>query len=598
MWDRAADSVLSFLSTYTIHSSILFAAAWLLTRALGSARLGLQAALWRTALLGALGTAPIQLALGTAPVSVQWQGAEASPAALSSLAARFAAARPAASLPPDATVSEPPRREVGPASLPPLDTAPSDRSAVRWTTALPVLWGAGGLLGLVSFGGSLLALRHRLGARRPVLEGWMAQLVSRLSRRAGFRRVVSLTECSTIRVPIALGVWRPEICLPAWVRSSLGRDEHEGLIAHELAHLVRRDPLWLLVAQTVQRLFFFQPLHILARRRMQELSDLRADDWAVRHTGATDGLVACLVRVAEHVVVPGEAAVVSAAAASPSSLRRRILRLLRRENERIEGSRLAALCLIATLVTSVGVAAPAVTLSAMFEEPPSEKAPVPPSEPRVPKALAPAKPAAPAPAPKPAAAAPAPAPKPAAAPVAPAPASQAAAVPPPAPVPAPSVAQPPAPPVPPRPAKPARTAGTSSEDDSELAGRLAEELARIHDLSTGTREEWEALAREAKRMAEAARPSAEEIAKLKEEAMRAAAGAKLSSDEIATLRAEALREARAARGQARKLAAETHEAQRAREAEIQALREQVRKLAREVERLTRELQRSATSGQK
>src|SRR5512136_2914921 len=72
MWDRVADAAASFLTTYAIHSTILFLAAWLLSRLLGASRLALQAALWRAALLGALATAPLQLALDTAPLRVRW----------------------------------------------------------------------------------------------------------------------------------------------------------------------------------------------------------------------------------------------------------------------------------------------------------------------------------------------------------------------------------------------------------------------------------------------------------------------------------------------------------------------------------------------
>jgi beta-lactamase regulating signal transducer with metallopeptidase domain len=625
MWDRSADAALSLLSTYAIHSTILFAAAWLLTRALGTGRLALQTALWRAALLGALATAPLQLALGTAPVRVRWQrppvgAAPAAPMALAAPRTTDSEADPVRGLT---------RIPGGPATAPTLDVAAAAQPDGRWRTAFAIVWGLGAVFGLASLGSSFLALRRRLGARQPVRHAWMTDLVSELGRRAGFRRPVGLTECTAIRVPIALGVWRPEICLPAWVASGLERSEHEGLIAHELAHLARRDPAWLLVAQAVQRFFFFQPLHIATRRRLQDLSDLRADDWAVRHTGAAEGLVGCLVRVAEHIGGPGETALASAMAAGPSSLRRRILRLVRRESEPTDGGRLAALCLIGTLVASVGVAAPAVTLSALLDDPPSEKTPAPPPAPTPPSPAKPARTAKPAPAPKPALAPPA-APEPATAP-------EVVAAPEPEPALAPGAPPPPSPPKPPRraTARPAplgsqeheaelkaaheaqeqlqaeaeklRAVGrTASEVDrkrlQEVLFRLQElsqirELSRVQELSTLSREELDALVRETRQMAESAKPSAEEIAKLKEEARRAAEGAKLSSEEIAKLRDEARREADAARAEAEKLATVFRdEVQRAHETEIRALREEIQRLVREVERLSRELARSGTTG--
>ena len=39
------------------------------------------------------------------------------------------------------------------------------------------------------------------------------------------------------------------------------------MLAHELAHLARRDPLWLAFASVVERVFWIQPLNRIARRR-------------------------------------------------------------------------------------------------------------------------------------------------------------------------------------------------------------------------------------------------------------------------------------------------------------------------------------------
>ena len=39
------------------------------------------------------------------------------------------------------------------------------------------------------------------------------------------------------------------------------------MLAHEIAHLVRRDPQWLVLARAIEMVFFFQPLNRLARRR-------------------------------------------------------------------------------------------------------------------------------------------------------------------------------------------------------------------------------------------------------------------------------------------------------------------------------------------
>src|SRR5258708_20325295 len=72
---RAADQALAWLLTYALHSTLLLAMAWAVTRRLGGRRLRLQETIWRCALLGALVTAPAQLALGRlghAPIAGRW----------------------------------------------------------------------------------------------------------------------------------------------------------------------------------------------------------------------------------------------------------------------------------------------------------------------------------------------------------------------------------------------------------------------------------------------------------------------------------------------------------------------------------------------
>ena len=71
------------------------------------------------------------------------------------------------------------------------------------------------------------------------------------------------------------------------------------MLAHELAHLDRRDGLWLLLARVIETVFVIQPLNRLARRRMVEAAEFAADRWAVNVTGKPVTLATCLARVAE-----------------------------------------------------------------------------------------------------------------------------------------------------------------------------------------------------------------------------------------------------------------------------------------------------------
>jgi hypothetical protein len=100
-------------------------------------------------------------------------------------------------------------------------------------------------------------------------------------------------------------------------------------VAHELAHLARRDPHWLALGCLVERIFFFQPLNRIARQRLQEAAEYLCDDWAVRRTGSGDSLAACLVKVAEWVGTAPRPIPLAGIAERPSQLVIRVHRLIK-----------------------------------------------------------------------------------------------------------------------------------------------------------------------------------------------------------------------------------------------------------------------------
>src|SRR6185503_2037636 len=125
--------------------------------------------------------------------------------------------------------------------------------------------------------------------------------------------------------PVALG--RDEICLPSRALSELDPVRMESIIAHELAHLVRRDPSWLTAARVIEALFFFQPLNILARRRMQESAEFASDAWASMRVARPLDLAHCLARVAEWTIASPRLPVPAMAERRGAVLVRRVERL-------------------------------------------------------------------------------------------------------------------------------------------------------------------------------------------------------------------------------------------------------------------------------
>src|SRR5438132_5379419 len=346
-----ASSLLAWLLTYLIHSTVLLGVAWLVTqrRRLEPATSDL---LWKVALLASLVTGTIQSRL--------------------ELATPAAVRLPVATLPQTAPLNQPPAPVSDPAN--PSGQSPTVRDAtggsVSRAPSLPLvvvlLWGAIALGSSLYYVARRLILVGRLADRRLVSAGPLAATLAELQRPTGYRRRVHLTMARTISSPVALGL--SEICVPALALSELGAEQQRSMLAHELAHLARHDSLWLAGASLIERCFFFQPLNRLARRELETTAEYLSDEWAMRKTGSAVSLAKCLATVAEWIQASPLGVPVAGLAERRSLLVARIARLLDGRLPQSPASRrgwavLAALGVAATVAAAPRVASPPVPLS-------------------------------------------------------------------------------------------------------------------------------------------------------------------------------------------------------------------------------------------
>jgi beta-lactamase regulating signal transducer with metallopeptidase domain len=106
---------------------------------------------------------------------------------------------------------------------------------------------------------------------------------------------VRLFAADDLQSPVAFGV--NQICLPTNVLTEFTGAHKQSLIAHETAHLARRDPAWFLFVEVVSALSSFQPLVFAVARSFRRDVELICDEAAVTWTGdrgAMIGALACL----------------------------------------------------------------------------------------------------------------------------------------------------------------------------------------------------------------------------------------------------------------------------------------------------------------
>lgn len=86
-------------------------------------------------------------------------------------------------------------------------------------------------------------------------------------------------------VPMVVGLWRPVVVLPETLEFVLSDDELAMVLAHEAAHLRRRDALVSLYMFACGLLFFFHPLVWLARREWKHSREAACDAEAIAALG-------------------------------------------------------------------------------------------------------------------------------------------------------------------------------------------------------------------------------------------------------------------------------------------------------------------------
>ncbi len=91
-------------------------------------------------------------------------------------------------------------------------------------------------------------------------DGPMRRMLSRLTERFGMRRRISLVWSGSVDTPLLVGWFRPVIVMPLAMVSGFPRSQLELVLAHELAHLKRLDPLVNFFQVVLETLFFFHPV--------------------------------------------------------------------------------------------------------------------------------------------------------------------------------------------------------------------------------------------------------------------------------------------------------------------------------------------------
>ncbi len=232
----------------------------------------------------------------------------------------------------------------------------------KGATALVALWALGVLISLGRLLGSLARVAQ----------------VRRSARVTAMCDGVPICTSETISVPIAAGLVRPAVIVPAALMEALPKSDIDCIVSHEVAHVRRGDGWSKLLQLAVQSILFFNPALLVLGRRIAIEREIACDDIAAAGADDRERLARCLVDLAERVSLAPASAL--GMFGGPNATLVRIRRLL---DGRYDGRRRVSrplfggvLVLIATLTLALHAFSPIVAFASPVTSPTAFLTPV------------------------------------------------------------------------------------------------------------------------------------------------------------------------------------------------------------------------------
>src|SRR5579872_720984 len=206
-------------------------------------------------------------------------------------------------------------------------------------------------------------LRH--SAYLPEFPSPVLSIMERCRSSFGIR-TVSIRCSPLVRGPLTVGIWSPQILLPADVLTTASHDtashddEWTSMLSHELAHICRKDFVKNLACELLCLPVSFHPLMAVIKAHLAAAREMACDELATGRCIAPERYVHALLSMAKKMCYqPSPAALdYSVGIFDGNILEERIMKLLHRNSLSVFWSR-ASLALVLAALTALSISASA-----------------------------------------------------------------------------------------------------------------------------------------------------------------------------------------------------------------------------------------------
>lgn len=310
-------AILGFLLKGAAFAALAFAAGLILTKRMSARASSLY---WRTTLVGMLALPLVALFLPVLPLLKSAESTSLPAAVVAPTTEEWRVSYPDS----ESTALTAPAASVALEST----SESANQTPFSW---LALLWAGGAALVVLRWSRARLKLR-RLSRRAVALTGeeW-TEPITELGMSPSQLRILQSDEIS---LPMVWGSLRPVLMLPAdtdqWDAAT-----KRSVLAHELAHVRRRDALFLLLSTLAVALHWINPLAWLATKRLRLTDERSADDSVLAGGGEAASYASLLLDFARRSPAPGRGLPVAAPSmAHRSTVGERVERLLDEKQHR------------------------------------------------------------------------------------------------------------------------------------------------------------------------------------------------------------------------------------------------------------------------
>jgi len=209
-----------------------------------------------------------------------------------------------------------------------LSTTGSGFDLTRYAPLIAQIYSLGVFLMLIRVLLSYRGGRRFLNCSTPVDDPSILVALAKQAKSLGMTFTPALAYCEKAVVPTVVGVLRPTILLPFSFATGLSGEQMEMILAHEMAHILRCDPLLNVVQKVIEAVLFFHPAVWFISNRIRIEREHCCDDMVLRGNDNAVSYASSLLELASRGLALSPVADGLNATGQPSHFRDRVLRLL------------------------------------------------------------------------------------------------------------------------------------------------------------------------------------------------------------------------------------------------------------------------------